>query len=325
MTSRPPSDITAGLLAALAAFIAWGLLPVYWKAVQDVAPLEILCHRILWSLVFIAAILSCKHRWAETFAPLRSPRNLLILSLSSLTIACNWLIYIWAVNNGNVLATSLGYYINPLVNVLFGFLFFRERLNPLQTTAIGLAALGVANSVIGYGEFPWISLTLAVTFACYGLLRKIAAVESLPGLFLETMVLAPAALLYVLHLQAAGRSGFLAGNSHIDLLLIGAGAATALPLIGFAFGARRLRLTTVGLLQYIAPSIAFSLGIFVYNEPFGPTHLLTFALIWSGLALYTIDSIRAIRRHRRTRTMVDRTPEATTTVPTDPAPKGREP
>jgi len=324
MTERAQSDITAGFLAAFAAFLAWGLLPVYWKAVQGVAPLEILCHRILWSLVFIAAILSCKHRWAETFAPLRSPRNLLILSLSSLTIACNWLIYIWAVNNGNVLATSLGYYINPLVNVLFGFLFFRERLNPLQTAAIGLAALGVVNSVVGYGEFPWISLTLAVTFACYGLLRKIAAVESLPGLFLETMVLAPAALIYVLHLQAAGASGFLAGNTRIDLLLVGAGAATALPLIGFAFGARRLRLTTVGLLQYIAPSIAFTLGVFAYNEPFGPTHLLTFALIWAGLTLYTVDSVRAIRRHRRAQTPP--APETRTTgSPPEPLAPSRQP
>jgi chloramphenicol-sensitive protein RarD len=301
MTQRPHSDLTAGFLAAFAAFLAWGLLPVYWKSLLGVPPLEILCHRILWSLVFIAAILTFKHRWAETFAPLRTPRNLLILSLSSLTIACNWLVYIWAVNNGNVLATSLGYYINPLVNVLFGFVFFRERLNPMQTAAIGLAALGVANSVLGYGEFPWISLTLAVTFACYGLLRKIAAVESLPGLFLETMVLAPAALVYVLYLQAVGTSGFLAGHARIDLLLVGAGAATALPLIGFAFGARRLRLTTIGLLQYIAPSIAFGLGVFAYHEPFGPSHLLTFACIWSGLALYTVDSVRAIRRHRRAR------------------------
>lgn len=301
MNQRPQSELTAGFLAAFAAFVAWGLLPVYWKGLMGVAPLEILCHRILWSLVFIAVILTCKRRWAETFAPLRSPRNLVILTLSSLTIASNWLLYIWAVNTGNVLATSLGYYINPLVNVLFGVVFFRERLNPLQIAAIGLAALGVANSVVGYGDFPWISLTLAVTFACYGLLRKIAAVESLPGLFLETMVLGPAALIYVLYLLTSGTSGFLAGDTRIDLLLAGAGAVTALPLIGFAFGARRLRLTTIGLLQYFAPSIAFALGVFVYHEPFGPSHLLTFACIWSGLALYTIDSVRAIRRSRRTR------------------------
>jgi chloramphenicol-sensitive protein RarD len=296
---RPQTDITSGFIAAFAAFLAWGLLPVYWKAVIGVPPLEILCHRILWSLVFIAAILTIKGRWPETFAPLRSPRNILILTLSSLCIGLNWLIYIWSVNTGHVLATSLGYYINPLVNVLLGFVFFRERLNAMQTAAIGLAALGVANSIFGYGTIPWISLALAVSFAFYGLLRKIAAVESLPGLFLETMVLAPAALFYVLRLQALGTSGFLAGDTRIDLLLIGAGAATALPLIGFAYGARRLRLTTIGLLQYFAPTIAFLLGVFVYREPFGPSHLLTFACIWAGLALYTFDSVRAMRRHRR--------------------------
>jgi chloramphenicol-sensitive protein RarD len=290
--------MTAGFLAALASFITWGLLPIYWKSVLGVPPLEILCHRILWSLVFIAVILTVKGRWPETFTPLRSPRNILILTTSSLCIGGNWLLYIWSVNTGHVLATSLGYYINPLVNVLLGFIFFRERLNAMQTAAIGLAALGVINSIVGYGHVPWISLTLAVSFALYGLLRKVAVVESLPGLFLETMVLAPAALFYVLRLQVDGSSSFLAGNTRIDVLLVGAGAATALPLIGFAFAARRLRLTTLGLLQYIAPTIAFLLGVFAYHEPFGPSHLLTFACIWGGLCLYTFDSIRAIRRSR---------------------------
>lgn len=308
MTPRISSDTTAGFLAALSAFILWGLLPMYWKAVQAVDPLEILCHRILWSLVFIGIILTFKHRWAETFAPLRSPRNIGILALSSLTIAANWLIYIWAVNTGHVLETSLGYYITPLVNVLFGFVFFRERLNRFQLAAIGLAALGVTNSVVSYGELPLISLGLAVSFAYYGLLRKIAAVESLPGLFLETMVLAPLALAYLVRLQIASTSGFLAGSLTIDLLLIGAGAVTATPLIGFAFGARRLQLTTIGILQYSAPSIAFLLGVFLYREPFTPSHLITFVCIWSGLALYTADSVRAIRRQRRQRRMTPQSP-----------------
>ncbi|MDC0335977.1 EamA family transporter RarD [Pseudodesulfovibrio sp.] len=299
MTPRSPQDTTYGFTAALVAFIGWGLLPVYWKALKTVDPFEILCHRILWSLVFIAIILTIKKRWPETFAPLRSPKNLGILALSSLTIGGNWLLYIWAVNTNHVLETSLGYYINPLVNVLFGFIFFRERLSSMQCIAIGLAALGVANSIISYGELPWISLVLAVTFACYGLLRKVAAVESLPGLFLETMVLAPVALIYLVKLQLTGSSGFLAGNTEIDLLLIGAGAATAMPLIGFAYGARRLQLTTLGILQYSAPSIAFMLGVFLYDEPFGPSHLLTFGLIWAGLAVYTGDSVRTIRKQRR--------------------------
>lgn len=301
MTPPTAKDPAYGFMAALGSFILWGLLPIYWKTVQSVPPLEILCHRIVWSLVFIGIILTVKHRWPETFAPLRSKRNIAILVMSSLCIGGNWLLYIWSVNTNHVLETSLGYYINPLVNVLFGFIFFRERLSPMQCIAIGLAALGVANSIISYGELPWISLVLAVTFALYGLLRKIAAVESLPGLFLETMVLAPAALYYLIHLQASGASPFLAGNLTVNIMLVGAGVVTATPLIGFAFGARRLQLTTLGILQYAAPSIAFVLGVFVYNEPFGPSHLLTFALIWLGLAVYTGDSIRTIRKQRKAR------------------------
>ncbi len=261
--------------------------------------MEILCHRILWSLVFIAVILTINKRWPETFAPMKSAKTLIILALSSLMIGGNWLLYIWAVNTGHVLETSLGYYINPLVNMLFGFAFFKERPNKPQWIAIALAAAGVTNSIVSYGELPWISLTLAISFAFYGLLRKVAIVESLPGLFLETMVLAPAALYWLLHLQFTGASGFLAGNMEINLLLIGAGVVTASPLIGFAFGARRLQLTTLGVLQYTAPSIAFLLGVFVFREPFGPSHLLTFALIWAGLVIYTMDSVRTIRRQRK--------------------------
>ncbi|SOB59929.1 Uncharacterized transporter VC_0195 [Pseudodesulfovibrio profundus] len=299
MDNRPDAEKTAGFLAALSAFLMWGLLPLYWKAVQSVDSMEILCHRIVWSLVFIGIILTFKARWRETLAPLRSPRNLGILALSSICIGINWLIYIWAVNANHVLATSLGYYINPLVNVLFGFLFFKERLNRMQGIAIGLAALGVINSVINYGALPWISLTLAVSFACYGVLRKIAAVESLPGLFLETSVLTPVALLYLGYLNSQGVGAFPGAETHINLLLIGAGAATAMPLIGFAYGARRLQLTTLGILQYLGPSIAFLLGVFVFGEPFGTSQFITFCFIWGGLAVYTFDSIRNLRRQRR--------------------------
>jgi len=294
-----PKQKTYGFLAALASFFGWGLLPVYWKALITVNPFEILCHRVIWSLLFIAVILTLRRGWAETMAPLRSRRDLLILTASSLMIGGNWLLYIWAVNNDHVLDTSLGYYINPLVNVLLGFVFFRERLRPLQAAAIGLAALGVINSVISHGELPWISLALAVSFGLYGLLRKIASVESLSGLFLETMVLGPFALGYILWLQAHGASALFHQGIGIDLLLMGAGVATASPLIGFAFGARRLQLTTLGLLQYLAPTIAFLLGVFVYKEPFNAGHLLTFALIWSGLAVYTVESVVTMRAHRR--------------------------
>lgn len=300
MPNTDSKRTTYGFAAALAAFMAWGLLPLYWKALITVNPLEILCHRIIWSLVFISVILTLIRGWGETFAAIKSKRDILLLILSSLTIGLNWLLYIWAVNTNHVIETSLGYYINPLVNILLGFIVFRERLKPLQMVAISLAALGVINAVLSYGELPWISLTLAVSFACYGLLRKIAAVESLPGLFLETMVLAPLALAYLLKLEFDGTAAFLAQGAHIDLLLIGAGAATASPLIGFAHGARRLPLTVLGLLQYVAPSIAFCLGVFVYKEHFTSSHLITFVLIWIGLAIYTGDSIRTIHRHRRT-------------------------
>ncbi|QJB54998.1 EamA family transporter RarD [Pseudodesulfovibrio sp. zrk46] len=299
MTPRPISDKTSGFLAALGAFMAWGFLPMYWKEVQSVAPLEILCHRIVWSLVFIALVLTINKRWAETFAPMRSFRNVGILVLSSLCIGTNWLLYIWAVNTNHVLESSLGYYMNPLMNVILGFIVFQERPSRMQYVAIGLAAMGVANAVISYGEVPWVSLALAISFAFYGLLRKIAAVESLPGLFLETLILAPVSLYYILHLQVEGTSGFLAGDMHVDLFLMGAGVATAMPLIGFAFGARRLQLSTLGILQYLAPSIAFLLGVFLYHEPFGSSQLITFALIWSAVAVYSAESIITIRKQRR--------------------------
>ncbi|MBG0791358.1 MAG: EamA family transporter RarD [Desulfovibrionaceae bacterium] len=302
MQHTDPKQKTYGFAAALAAFTAWGLLPIYWKSLITVNPFEILCHRIVWSLVFISVILTLVRGWGETFAAVRSKRDILVLALSSLMIGGNWMLYIWAVNTGHVVETALGYYINPLVNVLFGCLFFRERLKPTQMAAIGLAALGVINAVASHGELPWISLCLAVSFALYGLLRKIAHAESLPGLFLETMVLGPFALAYLVMAEINGTAALFHQSLSIDLLLVGAGAATASPLIGFAYGARRLRLTVVGLLQYIAPTIAFCLGVFVYREHFTSSHLVTFALIWAGLVVYTVDSVRAIRNHRRAAT-----------------------
>lgn len=298
MTPARHPESTQGFGAALGAFFLWGTLPIYWKAVQSVDPFEILCHRIVWSLVFIGLVLTVKRRWAETFAPMRSLKNLGILVLSSLCIGTNWIIYIWAVNTNHVLETSLGYYINPLVNILFGAIFFSERPSRLQFVAIALAALGVVNSIFSYGGLPWISLVLAVSFAFYGLLRKVAAVESLPGLFLETAVLAPASLAYLAYLNLNDKASFLTGPLTVDLLLVGAGVVTAIPLIGFAYGARRLQLTTLGILQYTSPSIAFLLGVFLYREPFTSSHLLTFALIWAALAIYTGDSIRTIRAQR---------------------------
>lgn len=288
----------AGVMAGLGAFAAWGLLPVYWKALQGVFPVEILCHRIVWSLVFVAGILTFQGRWREALAPFRSGRDVFLLLCSSLLIGGNWLLYIWAVTANRVVETSLGYYINPLVSVLLGFVFLRERMRPLQYVAIALATAGVANSMLGYGQLPWVALSLAVSFGLYGLIRKIAAVASMPGLFLETLLLSPLAAAYLVYLYWSGDMAFLHVSRTTDALLIGAGAVTSLPLLGFAFSARCIRLSTLGILQYLGPSLAFILGVFVYKEPFTSGHLVTFVCIWAGLAVFSGETLWNYRQPR---------------------------
>jgi chloramphenicol-sensitive protein RarD len=279
-----------GLAAGLAAFLTWGLLPFYWKALADVTAREILCHRMVWSFVFVGLILTLQGRWRELVGSI-SRQNLLYFSGTSLLLSVNWLTYIWGVNAGYVLEASMGYYINPLVNVLLGFIFFRDRLRPMQLAAIGLAAAGVLNLVINYGRFPWIALTLAFTFGFYGLIRKVVRVESLPGLFYETTIMSGPALAYLLFLNSSGELRFLELSPGTDLLLAGAGVATSFPLLMFAFSARRLRLVEVGIMQYLAPTCMFVLGAFVFQEPFTPVHLLSFLLIWSGVAVYVLELV----------------------------------
>ncbi|WP_419778560.1 EamA family transporter RarD [Maridesulfovibrio sp.] len=280
-----------GLMYAAAAFIMWGLLPIYWKSLEEVPSLELLCNRIVWSLFFVAALLSCKKRWTEVKAALADKKGKILLTLSSSLIGVNWFIYIWAVNHGHVVDTSMGYYMTPLMNALLGFIFMKEKLNRLQSLAIMFAACGVAYSIIDYGHIPYIALTLAVSFAFYGLVRKIMKVESLPGLFVETAVLAPASAAYLIWLAFSGEISIYKISTLDNILLFGAGAATSLPLIFFAHGARRLRLVTLGMMQYIAPTLALLLGVFVYNEPFNSARLITFALIWSGIVIYIADGI----------------------------------
>ncbi|KAB1443235.1 EamA family transporter RarD [Pseudodesulfovibrio senegalensis] len=299
MTNKKDNRTASGLTAALGAFIGWGLLPIYWKQLHHVPAMEILCHRIIWSLVFACLLVTIQGRWRETIAPLSSKRTLGMLTMSSLLLGSNWLMYIWCVNHDQVLATSLGYYINPLMNALLGFALLREKMSRLQLFAICFAAAGVINSIVSLGHFPWLALALAVTFALYGLLRKTAPMESLPGLTVETAIITPLALSYVLYLEYTGQGTFGHAAISTNLFLMGAGVATSMPLFGFAFGARRLRLTTLGIIQYIAPSIAFLLGVFVYREPFTTANLTTFALIWTGLAIYSADSIMQVRRARR--------------------------
>ncbi|NDV28640.1 EamA family transporter RarD [Desulfovibrio sp. JC010] len=280
-----------GLIYAAGAFILWGLLPIYWKSLEEVPALELLCNRIVWSLVFVGILLTCKKRWAEVKTALADKKGKLLLTLSSCLIGTNWFIYIWAVNHDHVVDTSMGYYMTPLMNALLGFIFMKDRLNRMQGLAIMLAACGVAYSIIDYGHIPYIALTLAVSFAFYGLVRKVMKVESLPGLFIETAVLTPISAAYLIWLAFSGEISIYKIGLTDNILLLGAGAATSMPLIFFAHGARRLRLVTLGMMQYIAPTLALILGVFVYHEPFNSARLITFAFIWSGIAVYVADGI----------------------------------
>lgn len=299
MAASSPSPLSrSGLLAALGAFALWGLLPLYWKLLAAVPSLEILAHRIVWSFLFLLPLVFFTGRWREVRVAVSDRTTLLRVMGSSLLIGGNWFLYIWAVNDGRVLETSLGYYINPLMNVLFGYLFFRERPTRVQWMAIGLAAAGVLWMLASYGQLPWVSLTLAISFSCYGYMRKTVRVESVPGLFMETALLVPFVLAWLVHLHMNGGGSLGAQSRTVDLLLAGAGIATSVPLVWFAYAARHLRLTTLGLLQYLAPSIAFALGVFVFHEPVTPSHLVTFGCIWVALGLYTAEGIRLSRSPR---------------------------
>lgn len=285
-----------GVLYALGAYLMWGAFPVYFKAVGAVGSLEVLAHRMLWSLVFMAVLLTVVRRWQWLRAFVQTPRRLGFFALSATLVSVNWLLYIWAVNAGHVVDASLGYFINPLVNVLIGALFLHERLRATQWVAVALAALGVAWLTWQAGELPWIGLVLAFSFACYGLMRKRASLGALEGLALETGLLTPLALLYLAWLAAHGGSVFVnsvqSGATPLVLLLMLAGPVTAVPLLLFAAGARRIQFTTLGLLQYVAPTLQLLLGVYVYREPFNATTLIGYAAIWLALAVFSIDGLR---------------------------------
>lgn len=282
-----------GVVAAAAAFLGWGLTPVYWKRLLSVPAMEILCHRILWCALFLALILAVQGRLGE-LKRFFAKRMLGCVLLASAIIAANWFFYIYAVNTGRVLQASLGYYVNPLVNVLLACVFLRERLHRRQMFAIGLAAGGVAVSVVDLGSLPWISLALAFSFACYGLVHKIMGAKSVPGLLFETCLLSIPALAY-LHFRGGGMLGWLAYPAEDQLLLIGSGLVTAAPLVCFNFSVQRLSLVTVGIMQYLSPTCMLLLGVFVYGEPLQPARIVSFALIWLGLAVYLAGALRAIR------------------------------
>ena len=282
------ADIRSGLFAAMAAYGLWGFLPLYFQFLGDLPPLVILAHRILWSVPTALVLLIAAGKWTEFAGIFRQSRLLFTLFASSIAIATNWAIYIWAVTNHRVLEGSLGYFINPLIVFLFAAMFFGERFRPLQLLAVAIAALGVVNQTLVVGEFPWVSLSLAISFAIYGAIRKTTVVDSRVGFGIEAMLLAPVALLYLVFFLPAGVQAFGSGEPGLVMLLLLAGPLTATPLILFAIGARRLKLSTIGILQFIAPSVQFGIGL-AMGEPFTAGHAMTFGLIWAGVVLFTLS------------------------------------
>lgn len=280
-----------GVLYAIGAYGVWGLLPIFWKALQHVPALEILAGRVVWALVVAIVIGALRGNWAWLRTALASGRTVLIFLGSALLLSVNWGIYIWAVNSGHIVETSLGYFINPLVNVFLGVVFLRERLRSGQAAAIILALAGVLYLTVSYGAPPWIALALAGTFGGYGLLRKTAPLNSLEGFTLETMAMALPALAYLGFVEATVGGAMFHSDLATTLLLASSGVVTAVPLLLFAAGARRVTMTTLGLLQYLAPSIQLFLGVAVYGEALSPNRLVGFALVWAALAVYTLEGV----------------------------------
>jgi chloramphenicol-sensitive protein RarD len=292
-------DRRPGLAFGLGAYALWGLFPLYFPLLEPAGGLEIVAHRVVWSLLFIALLLTVLRAWARVRAVLADRRALLILVGAAVLISGNWLIFVYGVNSGQVVETSLGYFINPLVSVLLGVVVLSERLRPAQWVAVGIAAVAVTVLTLDYGRPPWIALGLAATFGLYGLLKKLVRVEAAPGLFMETaLVVVPAlVVLGVLHAQGEGTAGN-HGTGHL-ILLIGSGVATAVPLLLFAAATSRIPLSTVGLLQYLTPSMQLAIGVFVYGEPMPALRLVGFAVVWLALAVFTLDTLRVARASRR--------------------------
>lgn len=290
MSSAPSHpDASRGAFAALTGYAFWGLVPFYWKQLKGIDAHELIAHRLVWSLVFVAAVVLWRRGLSEIRKALSTPRGLALNALSSLLLTINWLVYVWAVNAGHVIECSLGYFLVPLINVALGRIVFHEVLRPIQIAAIACAAIGVVILVVQVGGVPWIALSLAGSFGAYGLLRKQSPLGALDGLAVETALLAPFALGLLLWRHHLGTGAL----GHVDAgrtwLVLSSGVVTAIPLLLFAYGARRLRFTTLGLLQYVAPTLQFLIGWLAYHEPFTSARAWAFACIWTGLACYTAD------------------------------------
>ncbi len=284
-----------GIWYGLGAYTAWGLLPIYWKWLEFIPATQIISHRILWSCLMLLVVLGVSRQFGAFRAAAFNLRVLRIYAVAALLIGINWLIYIWAVNAGYLIETSLGYFINPLFNVLLGVVFLHERLRPWQWVPIGLATAGMLYLAFAYGTLPWIALTLATTFALYGLVKKTAPLGSLQGLTLETGILFLPALFFLIYANNTGQGAFLHNGLVIDVLLVGTGLMTTVPLLMFASAARRIPLSLMGILQYIAPTLQFLLGVLVYHEPFTYAQFVGFALVWVALIIFGVEGFQARR------------------------------
>jgi chloramphenicol-sensitive protein RarD len=290
------ADARSGFAAAIGAFAIWGLFPLYLKPLSGVPPLQIMAHRIVWCCLLVFAWLAVRGELGSVRAALANPASRRRLAASATLISCNWLIYVWAVNSGHVVDASLGYFINPLLNVVLGVFVLHERLNRAQWTAVGLAAVGVLYLAVVAGRPPWIALALAASFGMYGLIRKVVAVDSVPGLATETLLLTPFAAAFLVWAGQHGTGALGHSSAGVNALLVGSGLITAMPLALFAYGARLIPLSTVGLVQYIGPTLQFLLGVLVFHEPFPRARAVGFVMIWSALAIYAADGVWRRRR-----------------------------
>ncbi len=285
-----------GLWFALGAYLTWGVFPIYWKLLKHVPAVELLSHRIIWSLVSLAVVLTIIRQWSAFRTAALDWKVIRIYAIAAVLIGANWLMYVWAVNAGFIVETSLGYFINPLLSVLLGVVFFRERLRPMQWVPIGLAAVGVIYLTILYGRLPWIALTLAFTFGFYGMTKKLAPLSSVYGMTMETGLLLIPALIYLIFVESTGSGAFLHTGLSADLLMIGAGLVTTIPLLMFASAARAIPLSTIGIMQYIAPTIQFLIGVFMFQEPFTFNQAIGFGIVWLALIIFTVEGVWSRRK-----------------------------
>lgn len=299
MTPEEQQRARQGILLAVGAYTMWGIAPIYFKTISEVSPLEILSHRVVWSFVLLAFLLHLGRRWRGVRDVIKSKKKMGFLLSTSILVGANWLIFIWAVNANHMLDASLGYYINPLINVVLGMLFLGERLRKLQWFAVALAACGVVVQLIAFGSVPVVAIALALSFGFYGLLRKKVSLEAQTGLFIETLIMLPAAAVYLLWIADSSTSNLMVNPMTLNLLLIAAGIVTTLPLLCFTGAATRLKLSTLGFFQYIGPSLMFLLAVLVYGEAFTSDKAITFAFIWGALLVFSFDGLKTNRQSRK--------------------------